>query len=233
MTVKQVGRKKNSVTINVSGITDGDRQTSVWMPADVINSSTGMYFTLQDASRYGYITSFYVASLDDANGDIEIVVSDAYLNKGYRLLDVKVEIVKNKQVVSWLNINTILGFNYEKSATKVAGEEIDITVKDMRELNLFGYYMCLWMANPEERVLYHTLEGIQKGDVIYADYMTTPAANILTALYANIANFVGINFSGVVEYLVSAHVRPGDAFRAYAFNNIKSAINGFNISKSV
>lgn len=225
MTVKQVDREVNSVTINISGMTEGDRRTSVWMP------DNGEWFTLQEAKANGYISDFYVADLNDNNGDITVVMPYDYY-KEYKVVDIKVENVNTQSGDSWVMLNAVLKFEYENSQTKSPGNDIDITVADMKAINLFGRYINYWLNVGDG--LYYSLEGVDVGDAIFADYLSRPAQNILDAAYDN-SGFLGTYYSAInrkTSNIVDNCVSGAD-FKASFFNNIADAINSFNLSYSI
>lgn len=229
--VAQVDRTTNSITINVSGITEGSRRTSVWMPSGMLNSSSGKWYTLYDAKDNGYISDFYVVDYATANGDITITVSNKYLNKGYRVVDVKVENIDTAAGDKDIWLSTILDFEYENSFPKKSGSEIDITVDDMKELNLFGLYIDYWINGGDG--IYHPLETAQSGDEIEAVYLWQPAKNILdTAINCN---NLGTNYDkvwGYISGIVNKCVSGAD-FKALWFNDIVYAIRNFNLSYTV
>lgn len=232
MTVSQVGRTKNSVTINVSGITQGDRQTYIWIPGKLFNSDNGEWYTLQNAKNAGYISDFYVADLTANNGDITVYMSSSYLSAGFRVVDFNVKNVNNPSGDSWIAVSTILKFEYNYSFPKYQGEEIDITITDMKEINLFGSYINSWVGGGTGWYWY--LDGVMPGDNIYAYYLKDPAQNILNAAY-NCSYLTGGYYTMVCDYttpIVNNCVSGAD-FKALYFNGILYAINSFNLSVSI
>jgi hypothetical protein len=237
MTVKQVGRTTNSVTINVSGITEGNRQTYIWMPSTILNSSSGDWLTLSSAATKGYVTSI-VTDFETNNGDITVVLPAKYY-KDFKVVQFEVHNVDTKSGDSAIFISTILKFEFENNpdGKKVSGEAIDITVNDLKEINKFGWNIAYWMCNdkngkPTHDGLHYTLAGVVSGDPIYAFYMSQPASNIAYAADFNIAHFVGTSYDAVYtnSYNVSKRCVSGADFKALYFNQIKDAINYFNLT---
>ena len=245
MTVSQVNRTTNSVTINVSGITQGNRQTYIWIPGDVLNSNNGKWYTLQKAKSYGYISGYDVVSYESNNGDIRIYVSDEYLEVGHRAVDVTVINLPDGYVSSgvrdddidnaltWIYLTFVLDFNYENSFPKLAGEEIDITVNDLREINLFGvdiYNFVMGSTNGE----YYPLSSADKGDKIKAEYLRLPAQNIWNTAY-NKRELLGDYYMVVWNYTsdIIDNCVSGADFKALWFNGILYAIRNFNLSCTV
>ena len=226
MTVEQVGRTTNSVTINVSGITKGDRQTSVWIP------DKADYFTLQTAKANGYISDFYVVDLVQNNGDITIELPYSYY-KEFKTVDIKVENVSGSTVYAGARITAVLAFKYEGTASKRTGEDIDITVNDMKAINKFGAYIGAWIGGDDGWHYY--LDGVGVGDKIFADYLRKPAEHILNAALTN-TRYLS---SGYYNYICSCtqdivdNVKSGADFKASYFNNIYTAITAFNMSITV
>ncbi len=234
MTVSQIGRTKNSVTINVSGITEGDRQTKVWIPGNFLNSTNGKWYTLQNAKSAGYISDYYVADITANNGDITVYMNENYLNEGFRIVAFNVENISSSgSLLNSIEIfNAVLKFEYERSFPKYQGNDIDITVADMKEINLFGLYIDAWIIGGEGR--YYTLDGVSIGDNIYYEYLWQPAQNILNA--ANIHPWLtGAYRSMVLDYttpIVDGCYERAD-FKALFFNGILYAINSFNLSVTI
>lgn len=232
MTVEQVGRTTNSVTINVSGMTTGDRQTYVWMPPDIINSSDGDWFTLQQAKANGYISDFYVTSYENNNGDITIELPYKYY-KEYKTVDIKVLNVSGGTTLRGARIITVLGFNYEGTKSKRSGEDIDITVADMKAINKFGAYIGAWIGYDDGWHYY--LDGVDTGDKIYAVYLSKPAEHILNAAINNSNYLTGGYYKYVYDCTsdIVNNVKSGADFKASYFNNIYTAITAFNMSITV
>ena len=223
MTVEQVGRTTNSVTINVSGITEGDRQTWIWEP------KTGEWYTLQDAYQNGFIQGFDVADFADNNGDIKIYVSDEF-NGG--VLITKVENL-NTSTGNWdVLLSCVLGFEYENNSTKYAGDLIDITVRDMQIINIFGSDIDFFINDGDGT--YYPLDGAESGDEIKGEYLSFPAQNIWNAAYNN-RELLGDYYYVVWNYTsdIMDNCVSGADFKALWFNGIKYAINNFNMSITV
>ena len=234
MTVTQVGRDTNGVTINVSGITKGDRQTYIWIPGILLNSNDGDWFTLQSARDRGYVTGIYVADYTTNNGDITVWVSEEYYSE-IKVIDLYVmngiNIGESNQVIySELMIPTILDFEYENSRTKVSGADIDITISDLRDLNLFGFFLDHWVYGGTESGYYYPLDDVFVGDDIYADYLRQPADLIYETAYN--CDYIGSNYSKIYTYTrdIINNCVSGADFKASWFNNIAEAIRNFNLS---
>ena len=228
MILEQVGRTKNSVTINVSGMTTGDRQTYIYMPGAMINSSDGGWFTLQVAKANGYISDFVVANLENNNGDIRVILPSKYYSV-CKTVDFCVQNVSGQTLYSEKYITAILQFDFSNSFPKRAGEDIDITVSDMKEINNFGRFIDSWIGGGDG--MYYPLTNVSSGDSIRAVYLSLPAENILNAAYNSIDNMDSSIYSFVcrcVTPIVDNCVSGAD-FEASFFNGIYNAINGFNI----
>lgn len=228
MTVAQVNRSTNSVTVNVSGITEGDRQTYVWITNTILDSTDGVWYSLQKAKNYGYISDFEVTDINANNGDITIYIPDKYA-KEYKVWDIKVENINTSDGDFWIVLNTVLGFEYDNSFPKYAGDTIDITVNDMQQINLFGGYIDSWINSGDG--IYYPLDDVFEGDSVFAEYFVTPSQNIWNTAYNNrdllggYYNVVWNYTSDIVDNCVS-----GADFKALWFNGILYAINNFNMS---
>lgn len=233
MNVSQVDRATDSVTINVSGITKGDRQTYVWIPHTILNSDEGGWFTLKKAKTNGYIYDYYAADLNSNNGDITVQMTGRYCRQqktvGLRVKNgINID-TTSETLYDYIDIYTVLDFEYENSFPKVAGSDIDITIADMKALNFFGRDMDMWFSNGEG--LHYPLDDVVSGDYIYADYLWYPANNILNAAI-NCPDLYGSNYSKVYNYasnIVNNCVSGAD-FKAQYFNDILYAIRNFNLS---
>ncbi len=227
----QVGRTENSVTINVSGITDGDRQTYIWITNVILGTKDGSWMTLQQAKNNGYITEFYTADFDSNNGDITVVIADEYAWE-YKVWDLLVENVNTANEPVY--ISTVLWFNYDNASTKMQGESIDITVSDCIRLWCFGNSLRLWIVGDGEGVDYSIIDRLymaEKGDEIFADYIRTPAQGILSSIQ-NVSPAIFPNYAPCHANIqdVVNRCKSGAEFEAQFFEEIKVAINSFNIS---
>ena len=227
LTVAQVGRSCNSITVRVSGITEGDRETSVYVPA------AGERLTLQQAKEYGFVSDFYVADLSANNGSITIEIADRYLS--CKVIKVYVKNINTSTGDKTVLLPAVLDFEYENGFPKVTGGEIDITVLDMKEINLFGMYLDLWIGGSDE-TFYYTLDGVSKGDDIYYEYLALPAQNILNAAFFayNDYSMPSDNYDAVTVYAtdIKEGCAAGADFKAQYFNDIMYAITRFNLSVS-
>lgn len=242
MTVTQVGRDINGVTINVSGITKGDRQTYIWIPESLLNTSVGKWFTLTEARDRRYVTGIYVADYNTNNGDITVWVSEEYYSK-FKVIGLYVKNginidTPNEVIYSQTpTLYTILDFQYENSKEKVQGAEIDITVSDMQGLNLFGIYIYNWV-HPDpvadiDKNYFYPLDDVFAGDEIRADYLRQPANLIYETAYN--CDYIGSNYSEVytrTKDIINNCVSGAD-FKAKWFNDIVEAIRNFNLSITV
>ena len=232
MRVKQVDRSLNSVTINVSGITEGNRQTYIWMPSTVLNSTSGKWFTLGEASTNGYITKIET-DYEDNNGDITVYLPAKYYNK-HKVVQLEVHNVDTSSGDSYIFLNAVLDFEYQNTKTKVAGTDVDITIPDMQGLNAFGQYIDLWTNSGEHNGKHYPLDDIPPNDKIYAVYLQQPAINILDAAFAN-RDYLGANYDKIWGYLSTMTTKcvSGADFKATWFNQIADAIRSFNISYTI
>ena len=233
MTVSQVGRTTNSVTLNVSGITKGDRQTYIWIPNTISNTTSG-WFTLQNAKNSGYISDFYVADYSTNNGDITVSVPYKYYstlkNVGFRIKNGINIGTANETLYSSIDIYTILDFEYENSFPKYPGDDIDITVRDLQEINMFGRDIDMWF-NDGYYSEYYKLNTVSTGDYIFAVYLWVPSRNILDAAI-NHPNLTGTYYNKVYNHLsnIVDNCVSGADFEAQFFNDIVYAIRNFNLS---
>lgn len=228
MTVEQVGKKTNQVTIRISGITEGDRQTHIGIPKQILNPNADEWMTLSTAQTNGYIT--FVTDLNANNGDITVTFNKKYLDLGVRRAKFKVANV-NTEYGGEIWITTFLKFEYANTFPKVSGEDIDITVKDLREINLFSRDISVGIGGFEYG--YYPLNGVSAGDSIFAEYLSAPANNLLTATdycpYLPSAYYTIINnyTSNIIK-----NCKSGAYFKADYFNEMLYAINSFNLSVS-
>lgn len=234
MTVTQVGKDINGVTINVSGITEGDRQTYIWIPSTILNSNDGAWFTLSDARSQGYVSGFDVTDYEDNNGNITVWVYEEYYSQ-YKVIDLLVRNIKssgNKDA----KISATLDFEYEYSKTKKSGTEIDITPYDMNNINLFGWYIGSWIGLFEETYMYE-FDKTYSGKKIYAEYLKLPVENIQQVailmlgaekLDSGTYNEIRKNIKDIVNDCIS-----GAEFKAEWFNDFVEAIRNFNLSITV
>lgn len=230
MTVTQVGRTANSVTINVSGIDygTGSRQTEIYIPKEK------EWYSLSDAKASGFIDDYEVSALDSANGDITVYFfqEDIETNKVWKF---EIAHIKASGGYAFAYLNAVLGFYYEGTPVKYSGNMIDITVDDMKSINLFSAYMGGWIG--ETDALYYPLEDVEKGDIIAAEYVYQPAENILSAAEnaeskpdCFIASYADIVTD--MEYVYD-DCASGEYFKADYFNKLADAINNFNLTISV
>ncbi len=240
MTVKQVGRTTTSVTINVSGITEGNRQTYIWMPSTILNSSKGEWIPLGEAATLGYITAIET-DFEANNGDITVELPKKYY-KDFKVVQFEVHNVDTQSGDSGVFISTVLKFEFENNPDydKIPGEDIDITVNDLKTINKFGWNIAYWMCvdkngNPTHDGLHYPLDGVVSGDPIFAFYLSQPASNIAYAADFNIQYFRGTSYDAVYQnsYNVSKYCFSGADFKALYFNQIKDAINYFNLSVTI
>lgn len=226
MTVEQTASTINTVTINVSGITDGARSTYIGISDGKMYEDDGWWLTLRDAKDHGYIFNYEVQSTASANGYIIVTMDDDYLD--YKVIQFKVVHIKTDGTEETVIFPAVLGFEYERSKTKRRDSEIDITVKDMREINLFG--ACMYSCITGEYVWANTLDGVYSGDPIYADYLAEPVSRMLEVVgyFASLGSKLTAKdlllLNDVVTYCVS------DAeFKADWFNWVSHVINNCHL----
>jgi hypothetical protein len=231
MTVTQVGRTANSVTINVSGIDygTGSRQTDIYIPKEQ------WQYSLSEAEALGFIASYSVSAIDAANGDItvEFFPEDTEEYKVWRFY---VTHDKASGGYAVIEIDTVLDFAYEGTKEKHTGDVIDITVSDLHDINLFGGYLYKWAVADEDEVTMYRLkdDGISTGDDIYAEYVYQPAFNLCNAAYRR-HNYLGTAYADIytdMEY-VYQDCESGGYLKADYFNKLANAINNFNLTISV
>jgi len=228
MTVTQTASTPSSVTITVEGMADSSsRQTYVWI-TDTIG--IGDWMTLTNAAQNGYITIQTDPYVN--NGDIKIGIAKAYRDYKVWQFEVRELIDENEDYYNWVIISTILGFEYENANTKVSGEPIDITVEDLRQINLFGLYIDWWIGNVEG--VYYPLDDVNSGDDVYWFYLADPAININNAAF-KWSTELGWRYSVVASSAsdIADRCTWSDVpFEALFFNEMKWAINNFMMSVS-
>ena len=222
ITLQQTGRTTTSVTFSISGIT-GDRQTYIWLP---MLGGSNKWTTLSAAYSLGYVSSY--SATDSYNGNITVnfYSRDTEI---YKVWEFYVYNYANGNPTESSNIlDTVLAFQYDNALTKSTGGNIDITVNDMRRINLFASYMDSWINNGTGT--YYPLTSNVKGDSIFAVYLTQPARNIYNTAY-NLGSTRLPNRSSILNYTgnILDYVSSGATFRASYFNNIRDAINNFNM----
>lgn len=236
MTVQQSGATKNSVTIRISGITEGARETRLWVPFSVGGDTSWEWCTLDDAISFGFIDD-YILTGDLANGTIEIVVSRSYLSESkvlfVRVRNVEIlpetsETIEKASVI----LSTVTGFEYDNDAYKQAGQPIDITLSDMRTINRFGSDIDYLVGSGEGT--YYPLDDVLDDADIFADYLRLPVENMFAAATEN-SWYLGENYSYIMtraNYLLN-NVESGADFKAEYFNVVAEMINHFRLSFTV
>jgi hypothetical protein len=234
LTVTQVGRTTNSITINVSGITQGDRQTFVWIE---YSSKKYDWFKLDVAYTKGYISDYTPKAADNpsSNGNITITFKNSYWP--YKVAFIKVANVNTTAGDKEIQIKTVFKFEYDNSSTKYSGNDIDITVADMRRINLFGSDIDTLISGnkPEDGGgSYYALTSVGSGDSIFADYLNLPAQHILNASIVE-PDLIGESYSKVYSCArnVANNCVSGADFKAKFFNDIADAINNFNLTCTI
>lgn len=233
ITVEQVARSYNSITMNVSGMLEGDRQTFVLVSPDVrgdTSTDEWEWYTLQTAKANGYISDFYVTDLGNNNGDIEVTIPYQYA-KTHKVWRFCVRNLVDGAVKADVVINTILGFEYDYTETKVTGEVIDITRNDMLQTNLFGTQIGSWAA---DLYTYYYADSDMGYTEIDYDYLLLPAQNILNGAKTLYTAGVLADYLFVYGYIYSTtqNVKSREPFKAQYFNGVKDAINNFNMKVS-
>lgn len=226
MRVTQTAKTINSITITVEGIGGGDRQTSISL---FPNYETGSYYTLSEAQQLGYVTDYYASNVDYNNGNITIVFSDGYLAK-HRVCKISVVNTYNGVPYGEVVLPCSVGFEFEKASTKVVGNEIDITVKDIVNINRFHNESCA--ANTKTYPAYDSsLENKMPGDYIYKEYLTLPINNLLNCIAEY--GFTESAFDSIRTLInINDELSGSDSFKAEYFNNIKQAINGYYLTNT-
>lgn len=229
MKVEQTGRSENSITVTVSGMTEGDRQTYIWIPDVVLGENEGALFTLAKAKSKGYIDGYDVTDFDNNNGDITVYFPDSYIQKCLLCTLIIRNIVGDSYTD--MKIETVLAFVYENTISKQSGVAIDVTVEDMRKINLFAAYIDSWIGENAEAA-YYPLEDIEAGDEIESVFLHLPAENILHACDVAIDKMTSLGAAAVPAYsgYIVNHCESGAPFEAYMFNAIRNAINNFALS---
>lgn len=219
ITLQQTGRTDTGITFSVSGITQ-DRLTYMW----IVQRQEWM--TLPDAKSAGYIASYYTFGGD--NGTISVNF-DVFSVLEYKVWQFIVKnFVDGIETDSSDILNTVLKFEYDNTQTKTAGNTIDITVDDMKRLNLFALYMRSWVLNVESQ--YYPLDDVLSGDNIAADYLALCGRNILDVASSQ-SNSTLPNKNEIVSLssYISDNVISGTEVKAQYFNDICTAINHFNM----
>lgn len=218
-TLKQVGRTDTSFTFSVSGIT-GDRSTELWI------DEKQEFVTLSNAVEQGYIESFSADSAMNGNITIHMV---PYIGKIYPVWKIIVSDLRNG---TWSVSNllvALLRFDWDGEQTKTSGAPFDITAADADRLNLFAYQLgnacggtyakeAFWFENISGSTFYDSIIKIP------AMAIRDAANNRLT--YASLPGGETIvsNMQDIIDNVVT-----GETCRAKYFNNIRNALNRFNV----
>lgn len=227
MTVSQVGRTTNSVTINISEITEGDRQTYIWIPDNFNDPFTGKPYTLSAAKNAGYI-DYYVPDETQNNGIIEVYPQNDYLERGGKLLWLGVENINTSSGDTGRAGLATLGFEYERTSVKKRGADVDITVSDINEISCFveSYYRWVLIEN----ISIEKLPEAYKGSPIYAHYLQTPASYLYNVV-SRAEPLFNANGDGADSlekvYEVKENCISEADFKAEWFNNIADVIGNF------
>lgn len=219
VTLQQTGRTKTGVSFSVNGIT-GDRSTYIWI------AQRQKWLTLSDAKSAGYIASYYTFGGD--NGTISVNL-DVLSVQEYKVWQFQVHnVVDGTTTESSGVLNTVLKFEYDNTQTKVAGNTLDVTVSDMKRLNLFALYIRSWILDEESQ--YYALENVAEGDDIHAVYLSICGSNILDAASSQTTSTLP-NKSEIISLSseISNNVESGAEAKAEYFNKIRDAINNFNM----
>lgn len=220
MIVQQIDKTTNSVTIEISGMdTSYDRQTYVQI-GKAITGETAKLYTLQTARNNGYIEDFEVSDINTNNGWIKVYIPTDYVDT-YPVWRFRVKGLLDGVTKTQADIYTPLAFEYDGRNPKSAGEEIDITVRDLTVLNRFGIYINDWIGGNSGSSF--NLKGSVQGSPIYADFLRGPAQYIYNnASKGDYASYVRSYTSYIIDNCTS-----GADFEAKYFNNIKEAIEFF------
>jgi hypothetical protein len=233
ITLQQIDRTELSVTFSVSGITN-DRATFIWIPDPLIEGGGWLSLDpLKSTNIYDFIDSSY--STNPTNGDITV-----YLYPENVLLFpiwefVVINYIGEEAGIQSEILDTIVKFDYENTNTKSIGNSIDITVADLRKINLIGSYIDSWINLGEGT--YYPLNGVTNGDRMFADYLLLPTQNIhdtataLTSTKLPDRTFILAWLHAILNGATGLpHLQSGEKVYATYFNNIKNAINNFNLS---
>jgi len=217
----QTNRTLTSVTFGVTGITD-DRRTYIWIPWRVNPVDDTNWWILQDAESNGDVVGFYTSGGD--NGSIQVIFSLANTAE-YKVWDFCVTNVINGNDTAVSNLfHGIIMFEWDGTATKTAGNDVDITENDFIKLNWFALYIRYWIGGVDNSWEYYT-------DAIYADDLLEIAQKIYDTAYGLTTSKLA-NRSNILSYTgyILDYATSGGYIYATFFNNIKSAINSFNLS---
>lgn len=239
ITVEQVDRTYNSITMNVSGMLEGDRQTYILISPNVRGEKDNDYgnwttddwewYTLPDAKAKGYISDYWVTDLGNNNGDIKVDIPNKFAET-HKVWRFAIFNLVDGDIVADITFNAVLEYDWDYTSKKVTGEPIDITRDDMIALNLAGVQLAWWAADLTG-IYYYSSSDIDYGE-IYSEYLQLPAENIANG--AHEINGKLTSYLNVYGYVYSStQVTPGATFRAGYFNDIKNAINNFNMKVSV
>ena len=218
----QTARTATSVTFSVSGITD-DRQTFIWMPL----LGTPDWITLATAYSLGYISSYSASGGNNGTITVNFYASDTV---EFKVWEFQVGNFISGNPTAWSSVlDAILKFEWDGAATKYTGNDIDITVDDLRRLNNFGSYINAWIIGGEGS--YWDLVGIVTGDGLWNEYIRLPIQNIHDTAYG-LSSSILANRSNILSDTsnILDLVYEGEECYALYFNDIKSAINNFNLS---
>ena len=228
--ITQTGRTATSITFSVSN--DGtwiNRYTSIYCYA------ADDFYGLETAAQLELIDSF--STTGGLNGTITINFNteDTVENK---IWPVYVENLDgdNNSIEGTDILYCILAFSWDNSATKVIGNNFDITVNDLKRLNLIAYTMFALIGSGTPKSFYQFLND-HTGDSVYAVYITDAAFNIRHAIYA--ANGYGWlvdnynqDFHTTSRAQLSAIITnavTGSNIKAEYFNNLCYIINHVNL----
>lgn len=216
--MQQQDKTPTSVTIQILGIT-GDRQTYIWVPT---LTQENKWMTLSDAYSSGRIAAYSVGGTENEEITVEMIPSDA---ERYKVWDFYVNDFTGNGTYTSDTLHTVLGFAFENAPEKETGEPIDITRKDLRDLNYIGRSIDIWI-NRGSGEPYYPFEEESGVEPLYADYVSAPAEHIWNCANNFKSNDLLIQFSDIIDRSVDIKdLRSGDVVRAKTLNDFKTVID--------
>lgn len=214
----------NSVKFEVNGITN-DRYTEVYIPQQ------DEWFGLLDAEDLGYIVSVET-EFDDYTGSnhIQVTFDTSTIEQGYPVWHFRVSNYKNGSPTDSVEYVAAVRFKYENTSTKVTGEPVDITVRDMFMIYRYAYlwHRYLFYFDVISSNLFY---GIDKGDDFYYSLLENPAFSFFNVVDNWGATLYQENIIEKLENILN-NVYQGADFKAEYFNDIKYVVNNYYLDVS-